>query len=220
VAGVPPAGMRDNFRMREAVGWPFVGPAVAVLFAFGEIGGRMMPPALDVAAWSFGSAAVLLTLKLAVWIATSHASFDRQSRLAAFVMLMAIGGGWYVADAWIHDRQFDYIVWAQNTELRLSATQLSASILAFVAERGRHAPPAPRPATWDEDQAAFVRYEADTVDAFEQRFGRPTRVAHDVLRQLGLRDRDLDVFYAHPANAFQIRIVGVKLGALAARVPG
>ena len=85
--------------MRHALSWPFVGPPVAVLIAFGEIGARLAPPAIDVATWSFGAAAVLLTLKLVCWIATSHASFGRQSRLAAFVMLMAIAGGWYAADA-------------------------------------------------------------------------------------------------------------------------
>jgi hypothetical protein len=53
---------------------------------------------------------------------------------------------------------------------------------------------------------------------YEQKFGKRTRTAHDVLRQLGVRDRDLDVFYARPANAFQMRIVGMKLAALAAKV--
>ena len=206
--------------MRRALSWPFVGPPVLALIVFGEIGARISPPALDVALWAFGSAAVLLALKLVLWIATSYTSFDRHMRLAAFVMIMAIGGGWYASDAWVHEKQFDYIVSAQNTEVKGRVVQLSASILAFVAERSRHAPPAPRPATWDEDQAAFARYEADMVETFEQRFGRPTRVAHDVLRQLGVRDRDFDVFYAHPANAFQMRVVGVKLGALAARVRG
>jgi 3-oxoacyl-[acyl-carrier-protein] synthase III len=88
-----------------------------------------------------------------------------------------------------------------------------------VAERSRHAPPPPQPATWNEDEAAFVRYETETVTVFERQFGKPTRVAHDIFGQLGIRDRDLDVFYAHPANAFQIRIVAVKLAALAAKVP-
>lgn len=205
--------------MHHALSWPFVGPVVLTLIVFGEIGGRAAPPAIEVAVWSFGAAAVLLTLKLSSWIATSYASFERHDRLAALVMLMAIAGGWYAADGWVHERQFDAIVAAQNAELRQSAAQLSASILAFVAERDRHAPPRPRPATWDEDEAAFARYEAEMVQTFEQRFGRSTRVAHDVLRQLGVRDRDFDVFYARPANAFQMRIVGVRLAALAARVP-
>jgi hypothetical protein len=204
--------------MREAVSWPFVAPPVVVLIAFGEIGGRMVPPALDVASWSFGAAAVLLTIKLVFWISSSYAAFDRQKRLAAFVALMTIAGGWYAADEWVHERQFDYIVFAQNTTVKMEAAQLSATILAFVAEQSHHAPPAPRPATWNEDEAALARYEDDMAEAYERRFGKPTRTTHDVLRQLGIRDRDFDVFYAHPANAFQMRIVGMKLAALAARV--
>jgi hypothetical protein len=206
--------------VRHAVSWPFVGPPVAALIVFGEVGARVVPPAVDVAIWAFGAAAFLLLVKLAFWIAGEYASFERHHRLAAFVMLLTIAGGWYAADDWVHERQFDYIVSAQNAALKLSTAQLSASILAFVAEWGRHAPPSPRPATWDEDQAASARYETEMVEAFERRFGRPTRVAHDVLRQLGVRDRDLDVFYAHPGNAFQMRIVATKLAALAARVPG
>jgi hypothetical protein len=206
--------------VRHALSWPFVAPPVVVLIAFGEIGARMAPPAVDVATGSFIAAAALLALKLIAWVAAAHASFDREHRLAAFVGLLTIAFTWYAADAWVHERQFDYLVAAQNTDVKQVAAQLSASILAFVADEGRHAPPAPRAATWDQDQAARAGYEAEMVRTFEQRFGRPTRITHDVLRQLGVRDRDLDIFYAHPANAFQMRVVAVKLATLAARVPG
>jgi hypothetical protein len=190
-----------------------------VLIVFAEIGGRLAPPAVEVATWCFGSAAVLLTVKLLCWISISRGSFDRHHRLAAFVMLVAIAMGWYAATDWLHERQFDYLVAAQNANLKLTAEQLSASILAFLAERGRHAPPRPQPATWNRDEAAFASYETETVEEFEGRFGKPTRVAHDVFGQLGIRDKDFDVFYAHPANAFQMRVIAVKLAALAAKVP-
>ncbi len=62
----------DNRTVRRAVAWSFVGPPVVVLVIFGEIGGRVAPPAADVALWCFGSAAVVLTLKLLVWVATDH----------------------------------------------------------------------------------------------------------------------------------------------------
>ena len=135
-------------------------------------------------------------------------------------MLMAIAGGWYAADEWVHERQFDYIVSAQNTELKQSSRNCPPSILAFVAERSHHAPPPPRPATWNDGSKRRSRATRRKWSrTYERRFGKPTRIAHDVLRQLGIRDRDLDVFYAHPANAFQMRIVGTKLAALSARVP-
>jgi hypothetical protein len=205
--------------VRHAVSWPFVGPPVVLLIIFGEIGARLTPPAADVSTWSFGAAAALLTVKLLCWIATAHRSFGRHERLAAFVMLVAIAMGWDAATQWVHERQFDYIVAAQNTDLKLTAAQLSASILAFLAERGRHSPPPPRPATWNQDEAAFARYETETVEAFERQFGKRTRVVHDIFGQLGIRDKDFDVFYAHPANAFQMQVVAVKLASLAAKVP-
>jgi hypothetical protein len=205
--------------VRRAISWPYVGPPVVLLIALAEIGGRLAPPAADVSTWCFGAAAALLTLKLLYWIATSAGTFGRPDRLAAFVMFAAIAIGWQVSMQWLHEQQFDYLVAVQNTDLKLTAAQLSASILAFVAERARHAPHRPRPATWNQDEAAFFLYETEMVEAFERQFGKQTRVAHDVFRQIGLRDRDLDAFYAHPANAFQMRVVALKLGALAARVP-
>jgi hypothetical protein len=211
--------MTNNLIVRHAVSWPFVGPPVVMLLVLGEIGARLKPPAAEISTWCFGSAAVLLTLKLLGWIATSHGSFGRQERLAAFVMLATIAMSWYGGTQWLHEREFDHIVSAQNADLKMTAAQLSASILAFLAERGRHAPHRPQPATWNEDEAAFARYETEMVDTYERRFGKQTRTVHDVFRQLGLRDRDLDAFYANPANAFQMRVVAMKLAALAAKVP-
>lgn len=205
--------------MRRAISWPYVGPPVILLVALGEIGGRLAPPAVEVSTWCFGSAAFLLGLKLLYWIVASPRSFGRPERLAAFVMCAAIAIGWYASVQWLHERQFDYLVAAQNANLKLTAAELSASIFAFVAEHARHAPHPPRPATWNQDEAAFFIYETAMVEEFERQFGKPTRVTHDVLRQIGLRDRDLDAFYAHPANAFQMRIVAQKLHALAARIP-
>jgi hypothetical protein len=205
--------------VRHALSWPFVGPPVVLLIVLGEVGARLAPPAAEITIWCFGAAAALLALKLLCWIASSHRSFGRQERMAAFVMIAAIAMGWYASVQWLRERQFDYVVAAQNADIKLAAAQLSASILTFVAERGRHAPPPPQPATWNQDEAAFERYEMETAREFERQFGKQTRVAHDVFGQLGIRDRDFEVFYARPANVFQIRVVGVRLATLAKRVP-
>ena len=63
--------------MRHALSWPFVGPPVALLVTFGEVGARVSPPAIDVSTWCFGCAAVLLMLKLLFWITSSHRAFGR-----------------------------------------------------------------------------------------------------------------------------------------------
>ena len=204
--------------MRRAISWPFVGPPAVLLVAFGVTGARTAPPAVDLALWCFGCAAVLLTIKLLLWITTSKRAFARGDRLAAFVMLCAIAMSWYSSRQWVHERQFDDLVARQNADLRVTASQLSAEINAFVLDRGRHSPGRPRPATWDRDEAAFVQYETDTVKAFERQFGKPVRATHDIFGLLGIRDKDLDAFYAHPANAFQMRVIAERLASLAAKV--
>ncbi len=208
----------DNRTVRRAVAWSFVGPPVVVLVIFGEIGGRVAPPAADVALWCFGSAAVVLTLKLLVWVATAHRAFGPPERLAAFVMLGTIAMSWYAARQWVHERQFDDLVASQAADLKLTVTELSSEILAFVAERSRQAPPRPRPATWDQDEAAVTQYEIATERAFDRRFGKQVRATHDILGLLGIGDKDLDVFYARPADAFQMQVIAMKLKALAGRV--
>ena len=162
---------------------------------------------------------MLLLLKLLVWIATSHRSFGPPERLAAFVMLCTIAMSWYTAHQWVHQRQFDDLVASQNADLKLTVMELSSEILAFVAARSREAPQPPRPATWDQDEAAATRYEVGTEQAFERRFGKQVRATHDILALLGIGDRDFDAFYAHPADAFQMRVIAVKLAFLAGRLP-
>jgi len=134
-------------------------------------------------------------------------------------MLAAIGLGWLGARQWVAERRFDDLVFRQDHALKLTVEQLSAQIVAFVGERGRHAPPPPRPATWERDEEAFLTYETDTVREFNTVFGAQVRAAHDVLGLLGIGDRDLDAFYQRPANDFQMRIVAVRLATLVAKLP-
>jgi len=49
------------------------------------------------------------------------------------------------------------------------------------------------------------------VRAYERRFGARVRAVHDLASLRGLRDRDLDAFFRHPANEFQIRVIAKKL---------
>ena len=84
-------------------------------------------------------------------------------------------------------------------------------ISVFCNARDRLAPPRPRPATWQQDMDALDRFESDTVRAYERRFGARVRAAHDLASLRGLRDRDLDAFFRHPANEFQMRVIAKKL---------
>src|SRR4029077_18700359 len=96
-------------------------------------------------------------------------------------------------------------------DLRQTLHDMSIRITQFCNARDRVAPPRPRPATWQQDVDAFDRFESDTVRAYERRFGAGVRAAHDLASLRGLRDRDLDVFFRHPANEFQMRVIASKL---------
>jgi 3-oxoacyl-[acyl-carrier-protein] synthase III len=87
----------------------------------------------------------------------------------------------------------------------------SVRITQFVDARDRVAPPRPRPATWQQDVEAFDRFESETVTVYERRFGARVRAAHDLVSLRGLRDRDFDAFFRHPANEFQMRVIAKKL---------
>jgi len=195
------------------------GPPLVTLLVLGVIAGRMSPTATRVALSCFETAAALCLLKVGAWVIASHEQFGRQERLALFVLLGAIGLGWLGAREWVAERRFDDLVMRQDHALKLTVQQLSGQILAFVAERGRHAPPSPRPATWARDEDAFLAYETDTVRDFNAAFGAQVRAAHDVLGLLGIGDRDLDAFYQRPANDFQMRIVATRLATLVAKLP-
>src|SRR5256886_5580657 len=56
----------------------------------------------------------------------------------------------------------------------------------------------------------LFRSESDTVRAYERRFGARVRAAHDLASLRGLRDRDLDAFFRHPANEFQMRVIAKR----------
>ena len=98
------------------------------------------------------------------------------------------------------------------------ATQLSGDIVNFLRERAPGAPRHPAPATWDRDVAAVLRYEAEDVELFNQMFGPQVRRTRQLFDLEGLTDRDLDAFYRHPANAFQISVIAQRLAALARRL--
>jgi hypothetical protein len=199
--------------------WAVVGPPLATLVALGVTAGRVSPTAPGVASACFETAAGLCLVKVCAWVIRSRERFGRQERLALFVMLGAIGLSWLGARQWLAERRFDDLVTRQDHAIKLTVQQLSAQILAFVGERDRHAPPPPRPATWERDEAAFLTYETDTVREFNVVFGAQVRAAHDVLGLLGIGDRDLDAFYRRPANDFQMRIVAARLATLVAKLP-
>src|SRR4051812_19488829 len=143
---------------------------------------------------------------------------DRPRRLLAVILLGAIWSGWYAARLRVHEAQFDALVRRQKSDLETRCLTLSSEIAGFARERGAAAPPPPKPATWEQDVTRLLQYDTETSIGFENRFGAQVRKAHDLLALEGIRDRDFEAFYRHPATAFQINVIASKLVVLAHRL--
>jgi hypothetical protein len=162
--------------------------------------------------------AIVATATIVTALAMARRPLDRERRLLAVVLLGGTWCGWYAERLHLHEVQFDAMVQRQKSDLELRCLTLSGEIAAFVHERGDAAPSPPKPATWERDVTTLLRYDTETSILFEERFGAQVRKAHDLLALEGIRDRDFEAFYRHPANAFQINVVASKLTALAQRL--
>jgi hypothetical protein len=179
---------------------------------------ELTPPAVSIADRYLTITAILVAAAVLAAVGSARRALDRPERLAAVVALLATAGAWYAAQMAVHEKQFDYLVASQQSQLQLTAVELSGDILNFLYRRGRGAPPRPAPPTWNRDVAAILQFEDTTAAEFEASFGPEVRKAHDLLALEGLRDPDLEAFYRRPANAFQIDVVARRLAALAQRL--
>src|SRR5262249_46320704 len=151
--------------------------------------------------------AILVGATVVTTIARARRKLDRPERLAAVVVVLAAGGAWYAARLWVHEKQFEYLVKAQQRQLELTALELAGDIGIFVRQRAAHAPRRPQPETWDHDVAAMLAFDTETSALFAAQFGAQVRRTRDLFVLEGLTDRDFDAFYRSPANAFQIDVV-------------
>jgi hypothetical protein len=191
--------------------------SVALGLAFAAI--HLRPPAGDVARLCVAIAAGLLLVNLFAWANRDGARFGREQRLLAFVAFAAVAMGVYFAREAIAEREFDTKVDEQRRQLAESAADLSREIIAYVNGRARLAPPPPQAAaTWDHDEARGAEFDAETVVGYTARFSRRVATTRTALTFRSLRDRDLDALYQQPRNAFEIRMIGERLGVLAERL--
>jgi hypothetical protein len=196
-------------------GWTVILPGVVVAAICGLVAVRMEPPVPAVASRCASVVALLFMAKLVAWVVRAGRSFHREERLLTFVMFSAIVMSWVGAQQGIFDVAFNHEVRVQKRALVASARDLSREMLAFLEGRRRVAPPRPRPATWEEDVAAWARYDDQTAVTYDRRFRARVRAAHDLLALRNMHDRDLDTFYQRPANDFQVGVVARKLTGLA-----
>jgi len=178
----------------------------------------LTPPAVAIADRYLTLTAILVGATIVTAAATAKRRLGREQRLGAVVLLLVAIGCSYAARLWVHEKQFDYLVGAQQRQLELAAVELAGDIENFVRERAAQAPPAPSPDTWDRDVATMLAFEDETSRRFERRFGGQVRRTRELFALEGLTDRDLDAFYRAPANAFQIGVVATRLAGLAHRL--
>jgi hypothetical protein len=202
----------------EAIGRAALAAGVGGLVMVTVVADRMTPPAGALADSYSTLAAILVTATALTTIFASRGRLGRPGRLAAVVVVLATVTAWYSARLWVHERQFDYLVVQQKTDLELRGVELSGDIVNFLRQRARTAPPRPRPETWDRDTAAVFRYEQETAMLFEAEFGAQVRTTRQLFAQRRLVDRDLDAFYRRPSSAFEIGVIASRLAVLAHRL--
>jgi hypothetical protein len=198
--------------------WRVLLPGILFAGALGVIGGRMRPPAPGIEERCLTIVSVLLAAKLFAWVAEKGHAFGREERLATFVSFIAIGMCWVGLRQSIAEAAFDYVVVAQRADLAQTSRTLAYQMDAFLQGRRRVAPTPPRPATWQEDEDAFGRFETETVRLYERQFGPRVRASHDLMSLRGLGDREFDRFYRRPANEFQMRVVAERLAFFAGKL--
>jgi len=204
--------------IRPSTCWWIIGASVVSFAAVGVAAASLNPPAVAMADDDFTLAAILAIAGIVVFVSGHVRPFGRQAQLATFVALIAVGFSWSGARQWNHARLVTYLFERQTEQIRLNAMQLSANLVNFLRDRRREAPPPPAAATWDADERAIIGFEDETARLFEVKFSRDVRSSRDLLALRGLRDRDLDTFYRHPANQFQIQTIALKLSALSRRL--
>ncbi|HMB80049.1 MAG TPA: hypothetical protein VKI43_08290 [Vicinamibacterales bacterium] len=202
----------------DAIGRAAVAAAVGGLIMVSIVAARITPPAGAMADRYSTLAAILITATVMTILVSMHERLGRPGRLAAVVVLAATGMSWYSGRLWVHEKQFDYLVAQQKTDLALRSVELAGEIANFLRERAAAAPPRPRPATWDRDENAILGYEQETSVLYEASFGELVRRTRGLYAQRGLTDRDLDAFYRHPSSAFEIDVIARRLMALEHRL--
>jgi hypothetical protein len=192
--------------------------AIGGLLAVALAAATLTPPAVVIADRYLTLAAIVAAATILTAVIMSRELLDRERRLIALVLLVGTGMGWYSGRLWVHEKQFDYLVASQKNDLRLGIIELASDIDIFLRARAGAAPPRPAPATWEHDVEAVLRYEDDTSTLYERRFGPQVRRTREILALEQLTDRDLDVFYKRPVNAFQIDVVAQRLIVMARRL--
>jgi hypothetical protein len=129
--------------------------------------------------------------------------------LTGYVTYLLTAGRPFVAQAPRMSRQ----------ALHTQAVELSNQILVFVTDRQRNEPQIDYK-DWDRSTKEHINYSTETNNIFAERFGGRALAIRDEFERHQLKDRELDQFVEHPTNYIGMRIVGMRIAALAHSLPG
>jgi hypothetical protein len=209
------AGVKKEVTIRPIVA-SFVPAAAGTALAVAGVLTVLKTPAdLGPAHDYFAIAAIVLIAGVISWAVIARPSFGRLEQFVMFVTLAAIAGGWYASYQWSDAMRAAFVASRQGHQLKLNAARLADTLVVFLSDRERVAPPRPAGKPTKKELETSRTFEAETLRLFENNFAREVRATHDLLAIRGLHDHDLDVMYRHPENGFQIRIIASRFAMLA-----
>ena len=104
-----------------------------------------------------------------------------------------------------------------DAKLKTQALETARNIMTMVSERQASEPPIDFK-NWEASTQAMIRHSQETQNIYYKEYA--AKVAHfrEEFLKRELRDKELDMFYAHPTNYIGLRILATKLGLLANKI--
>jgi hypothetical protein len=106
-----------------------------------------------------------------------------------------------------------------DAQLKAQALCVAKRLMDFVQER-QAKEPAFKFETFDESSNALIKYSQETQNCYAREFAGQISNLRDELLKRKLQDRELDMFYQHPTNYIGLRMLAMRLAALAEKLRG
>ena len=117
----------------------------------------------------------------------------------------------------VSPKEFSILQWSRMNvnELKQQCQRITAEILEFLDDRERSAPKgAPTPHPWQATNFEKLRYGAETLALYQERFSAKVRELSEALRQEGYCDAEFEALLRQPPDPRGLRIIAEKLGGL------
>jgi hypothetical protein len=106
-----------------------------------------------------------------------------------------------------------------DVELKTKTMSVAKSLIDFVQDR-QAKEPAFKFETFEESSNLLIKYSQETQNSYAKEFAGQISNLRDELLKRKLQDRELDMFYQHPTNYIGLRMLAMRLAALAEKLHG